>query len=379
MTLTILATSPSPDLYGSARMLIESVTGFRDAGWRVVVSVPHHGPLVGEVEALGVEVRTCMTPVLRKQDLSPVGMARLAWLTVRSIPAELRLLRAVRPDVLYANTSIQPLWLLLARLARVPVVCHIHEGESGASPLVRRALAVPLLLARSLVVNSGFSMGVFTKAVARLERRCTVIYNGVAGPSAVVPPREALDSVVRLLFVGRLSERKGVQDAVDAVVELDRRGIRAELDIVGSAFADGERMEADLRSRAASAGLSERVRLHGFDSVVWPHLAATDILLVPSRMDEPFGNTAVEGALAARPVVATATGGLPEATAGMGATTLVPPGDPVALAEAIVGVVHRWSELRSLALEDAARAADRYGLSRYRASIRDVVASAAQS
>ena len=134
MTLTILATNPNPDLYGASRMMLESVAGFREGGCHVTVSIPSRGPLVDAVEALGAEFRPCPTPVLRKGDLSPVGLARLAWRTVAAIPPGVRLLRSVSPDVLYANTIIEPLWLLLAGVRRVPVVCHVHEGESGAAP-----------------------------------------------------------------------------------------------------------------------------------------------------------------------------------------------------------------------------------------------------
>ena len=44
MTLTILATNPNPDLYGASRMMLESIRGFREAGWQVTVSIPTRGP-----------------------------------------------------------------------------------------------------------------------------------------------------------------------------------------------------------------------------------------------------------------------------------------------------------------------------------------------
>ena len=76
------------------------------------------------------------TPVLRKTYLTPRGLLRLFALTARSIPAEVRVLREVRPDVIYVNTITQPLWLVLGRCLRIPVVCHVHEGEASM-PRVR--------------------------------------------------------------------------------------------------------------------------------------------------------------------------------------------------------------------------------------------------
>ena len=373
MTLTILATNPNPDLYGASRMMLESIRGFREAGWQVAVSIPTRGPLVDAVEAEGARFLACPTPVLRKADATPLGLLRLGWRTLVSIPAGVRLLREVRPDVLYANTIIEPLWLVLARLLRIPVLCHVHEGESEASRLQRRVLALPLLLASSLMVNSRFSMRVLTDSIERLGRRGEVVYNGVAGPPSSTPPRPVPQPPVRLLFVGRLSERKGVQDAVDAVAELGALGVESQLDVVGSVFPGYEWVEDDLRARAATAGTAERVHLRGFTSDVWAHLAAADILLVPSRVDEPFGNTAVEGSLAGRPVVATSTSGLLEATDGMGAAVLVPPGDPRAIAVAVAELVGRWPAVREQALADAERARERYAPAAYRATVRRLV------
>ena len=89
------------------------------------------------------------------------------------------------------------------------------------------------------------------------------------------------------------------------------------------------------------------MQLLGFDPDIWPHLASADILIIPSRLDEPFGNVAVEGALAARPMVVSATSGLLEAAAGFTAVHSVPPGEPAAIADAIEHVADRWHEQRA--------------------------------
>jgi glycosyltransferase involved in cell wall biosynthesis len=378
MTLTILATNSNADLYGASRMMIESVRGFRAEGWRVMVTLPEHGPAVDAVEAVGASFRPCPMPALRKGDLNVVGLLRLAWRTVVNIPPGVRLIRKVDPDVIYVTTIIQPLWLVLAWLLRIPVLCHVHEGESSAAPILRKALYLPLLLVRRLVVNSRFSLGVLTEAVPRLSARSEVVYNGVAGPPAVTPPREHLDPPLRMLYVGRLSERKGVQDAVDAVAELSARGVVSELDIIGSVFPGYEWVDADLRERIAKHRLQHRVRLAGFVQDVWPHLAAADVLLVPSRVDEPFGNTAIEGLLAARPVVATRTSGLLEATEGNPAARLTEPGDPAALAESITEIVADWSGVRERAVAGAAAAAERFSTATYRAELCRLVRATAR-
>ena len=240
-------------------------------------------------------------------------------MTARSIPAEVRVLREVRPDVIYVNTMTQPLWLVLGRCLRIPVVCHVHEGEASMPRALRRLLGLPLFLAQRLILNSRFSMSVLTDALPSVAARCDVVLNGVAGPPAVVPPRPTIDGAVRLLYIGRLSERKGTGDAIEAVRLLRARGTPAHLDILGAIYPGNESVEADLRSQVDDGDLADCVQFLGFEPDVWPRLAEADVLLVPSRTDESYGNAAVEGLLAARPVIVTRIRGLAEATEGYAA------------------------------------------------------------
>ena len=50
-------------------------------------------------------------------------------------------------------------------------------------------------------------------------------------------------------------------------------------------------------------------------------------MVVPSRVGEPFGNTAVEAALAGRPLIVSESSGLVEATHGLPGVHRVKPGD----------------------------------------------------
>jgi glycosyltransferase involved in cell wall biosynthesis len=364
---------PSADLYGSDRVLLETVSSFVDAGWRVLVTIPADGPLVPLLRERGAVVVLSPTPVLRKSYLSPRGLVTLAVLAARALWSNSRLISQHKPALLLVNTITIPLWLLVGRLRGLRVVCHVHEAEGSASIWLRRALALPLLLAHLLVVNSRFSEGVLTSAFRGLGRRTTVVYNGVPGPAHRVPPRPVLTPPVRVLYVGRLSHRKGVDVVVDAVGVLADRGVQAVLDVVGAVFPGYEWYEAELRQRAQDLGLVDAVRYRGFVPEIWDTVAESDVMVVPSRGDEPFGNTVVEGILAARPVIASASSGLLEAASGYQAARTVPPGDPVALANEIERVIQNWDVLRDAVLQDAERAEEKHGPRRYRSEILSAV------
>jgi glycosyltransferase involved in cell wall biosynthesis len=369
MSGTVLVAHPSPDLYGSDKMLLESIDAIVEHGHRAVVTLPESGPLVPMIEERGAEVRHCRTPVLRRAYLSPKGIVSLAGDAIASARPGMALFKEFRPDVLYLSTLTAPEWLALAKAARVPSLCHVHEAESAPSRPIRTALASPLLLADRLVVNSRFSEKVLTDVIGRLARRSTVVYNGVVGPPDPVAPRATIDGAVRLLFVGRLSERKGILDALDTVAVLQRRGRAAVLDVAGSIYPGYEHVEEEMAARIAALDDPGAVRLHGYVDGIWPLLADADIMLVPSRGDEPFGNTAVEGTLAQRPVIASASSGLLEAVSGARAARSVPPGRPESFADAIEELVDDWAEVRDLAISDASRAEERYSPARYRSEI----------
>ncbi|MEU8342979.1 hypothetical protein SAMN05443665_1014136 [Actinomadura meyerae] len=361
---TVVLAHPSPDLYGSDRMLIESVRSLA-SHWRVIVTLPADGPLSEALRDAGAEIVVLPVPVLRKAYMSPLGLVRLAAAALRALPAARRLLRRERAAALYVNTVTIPVWLLAGRLARVPSLCHVHEAEDGVPGPVRAALSAPLRLARSVVVNSRASAA----ALGRAGRRAEIIYNGVEEPPEVVPPRAEPGPPARIALVGRLSPRKGSDVAVKAVRILRERGYDTTLTLIGSVFPGYEWFEDELRDLAGDDG---RVEFAGFRPSVWNSFAEADIAIVPSRV-EPFGNVAVEAMLAGRPVVASATQGLVEIVTDGDNGISVPPDDPAALADGIARLLDDWNGALVMAKRARADAARRFGKDRYHRELREAV------
>lgn len=133
----------------------------------------------------------------------------------------------------------------------------------------------------------------------------------------------------RLLFVGKLTEQKGLHHLLHAMA---RMKTSAMLDVVGAGRVDDEH----LRELAAGLGLSERI--------TWlPLLSQQDLAeryrgaavhVVPA-VEEGLGMTAVEALLTETPVIAFDSGGLPDIVVPEKTGLLVPPGDPAALAAAL--------------------------------------------
>lgn len=364
----VLVAHPSSDVYGSDLQLVESIHGLVEQGWAVTVTLPADGPLTGPLRDAGAEVVWLPVPVLRKSLLRPRGLLTLVGDTLRWLRPARRLLRDRRPDVVYVNTVTVPSWLALAAALRVPALVHVHEAESDLPRWQRFVLNAPLLLARRVVVNSHAARDTLLDAVGGLTARTRVVHNGIAGPPAEPRPVEPGDGPATLVLVGRLAPRKGSDVAVEATALLRQRGLDVRLELHGSVFPGYEWFEEELRERASRPDLAGHVELAGYTSPTWPVLARADVVLVPSRA-EPFGNVAVEGQLALRPVVASAVQGLREIVLDGETGRSVPPGDPAALADAVQALLEDRAAAAALAAAGRDRAVARFGVDRYRRAL----------
>lgn len=372
---TVLIAHPGAELYGSDRVMLETLAGLVERRWRVVLAVPVDGPLLPAARDLGAETVVLGVPVLRKALLRPLNLLRFLVGSVTSLRRTLRLVRRLRPDVVYVSTLTIPLWTLTARLLRVPALVHVHESERHAHHLLREAMAAPLLLADRVVANSHYTLESLTGVVPSLAGRSVVVHNGIAAPDAVHLPRAEITGPLRVLYIGRLSRRKGVDVVVDAVAALVREGVDTRLDLVGGVFPGAEGYEEELRRQVHDLDLTDQVRFHGFRTGIWNVLAETDVAVVPARLEESFGNTAIESVLAARPVVVSAIGGLPEAVEGFASAVAVEPDDAAELAHALRRIRFEWSDFRRSAVGLAPVAARRFAPSTYRTAIVDAIES----
>jgi glycosyltransferase involved in cell wall biosynthesis len=137
----------------------------------------------------------------------------------------------------------------------------------------------------------------------------------------------------RVLYVGQLTEIKGLPVLLAALSSLDPTVV---IDVAGTGP-----LEPRLREDIARRGLEPRVRFHG---VVPKHrisalMRAAVCVVVPSRYPEPFGLVGPEAMAAARPVIGSEIGGIPEWLDNGINGYLVQPNDPMDLARQINALV----------------------------------------
>ena len=123
-----------------------------------------------------------------------------------------------------------------------------------------------------------------------------------------------------LLFVGRLQALKGVDLALETLIEMRNRGENAMLAIIGGPSGpDGKIALNELHNRVSEAGVIGNVMFVAPQShqLLSSWMRAADVTLVPSRA-ESFGLVALESSACGTPVVASNVGGL---------KTLIEPGE----------------------------------------------------
>lgn len=105
----------------------------------------------------------------------------------------------------------------------------------------------------------------------------------------------------------------------------------------------------DVRQRVDDLGLAARVSMTGFRRDIPEIMAALDVLAVPSIRSEATSQVIPQALAVGTPVVASTVGGSPELIRDGETGRLVPPGDPTALAEAILDLLGDPPKARAMA------------------------------
>jgi glycosyltransferase involved in cell wall biosynthesis len=331
--------------------------------------VSHFLPLLRALVALGLDV-TVATRCMGKQHLIEATGARVEpfdfrrgainpWTDTSVVMALRRLIARHRPDAVHA-IAMKP--IALAALAAVSgtgtaTVMHLTGvGMAGITAsrrtslahasvmrLMRRRLAA--INVRLLIENPDDRARICADADIR-QTRVTLL--GGAGidpehfPEQAVPPVSDV-SPVRIAYVGRMVWSKGVDVLVEAHRLIRAGGTSVDLVLCGAPDPENPRSiaAASLTGWSAEAGVSWL----GFVADVRGVWADAHIAVVPSRGGEGLPRALLEAAGSGRPLIVTDVPGCRHFVRDGVEGLVVPPGDSLALAEAI-GQLARDPDLR---------------------------------
>jgi glycosyltransferase involved in cell wall biosynthesis len=213
-------------------------------------------------------------------------------------------------------------------------------------------------------------LAVYPARVVPVDRR-HVVYS--LPPSAAIPTDEQVAGVRRalgigdgplVLYVGKRSLGKGTSVFLKG---LDR--IRTAVPGVRFAFAGKGESALPSGDDLHTLGVLDHTRL-------FPLYRAADVVVSPSVWPEPLSRVLVEAMHFGRPVVATLTGGSPEAVEDGVTGLLVPKNDAAALADAIIGLLRDPTRRERMGAAARARLASLFSEDKIVASLLEAYAAA---
>ena len=284
---------------GAQQALLDLLPAFRECGWQVVVGMPGEGECFGRVRELGFEAVSIECGPYHSGWKSAADVARF----VRGTPKLARQIQgmAAGVDLVYVNGPRLLPAVARARL-EAPVLFHSHSYLPAGGVRLLAGYCLRGMKAR-VVANCRF-VGEQWRECAGL--RVTVVYNGVTGMLSA--PRGPGGLRYSVGCIGRIAPEKGQREFVAAAGRILRAVPECRFLIHGSALFSDARYEAEVRD--AARGLP--VEFRGWTSDVYAALAEMDLLLVPSATHEATTRVIPEAFAAGVPVVAFASGGIPE-------------------------------------------------------------------
>jgi len=335
-----------PPHVGGVESLFANLTrGLAEAGYPVTVLTLHLPGTATRETINGVTIVRVHTPQI----------ARRYLFMLLALPTALRY--AGWAEIIHTTTynAAIPAWIA-ARLRRKPSVLVVHEvfgPQWNDLPGLNPHLGYGFRAFEWLILHLPFTCYVCVSAFTRdrltqfmhVRRERTAVIHpaldytfwapGIHVPHDLPQHLGLPPDTFIALYAGRPGISKGVEFLIDAAPRI--RAALPESRLVLILARDPSDQYARLQQRIADRGLGEYVRV--LDSVsrdeLPRYLLGAGCVVVPS-LSEGFGYAAVEAASLGCPVVATSGHSVAEVVGE--SVTLVPPRDPIALADAIIAV-----------------------------------------
>lgn len=361
---------PPTRVGGVGRYIHQLATGFANLGYQVHVLTVSAGHATTDLEE-GVWVHRIDWDY--DAGVALVDGHRIPdriWRYASAMLAELHSI-AERRDILCVYA---PIWdcegIAVLRDKKFPLIVGLQttlhfwldsHPELKADGQFMAQFGAPMLALEAEILNGADALHSISAAIENeisksygldIASRTTVIPLGLDDFSerpCVDPKAPARGIDTRILFVGRLEVRKGIDVLLDAIPPILERFPNCQFDIVGNdsiPHEDGKTFRQEFASRQISADVKKRVLFHGevAEEELRGFYKACDIFVAPSRF-ESFGLIFVEAMMFGKPTIGCDVGGIPEVVAHESTGLLASPGSVVSLVACLDTLISR-PELR---------------------------------
>jgi glycosyltransferase involved in cell wall biosynthesis len=315
---------------GAGVSIVRALGELRRTGWTASGWFPGDGPLVDASKSVLDE---------RGLRARPIAFSVGGWRSEPGIVARLRRtpgylaefdrwLAARAPSVVHANSLLVLPEATIARRRGYPVLVQLHElprpGWKRHLTLRWAAAVADVLVGVSLPVSTMLQECAGGTPVL-------TIHNGVPD----VPPTHPPHDRVVVGTIGHVARTKGTDVFLEAARLALLRRPQLRFEHVGpSRIWSDAAFDDQVEALAGAPALREAVRMLGTQPS-GDAISNWNVFVLPSRQ-EAFPLSTLEAMAAGLPVIATAVGGIPEQLRHLETGILVPPEDPVSVAEWIV-------------------------------------------
>jgi glycosyltransferase involved in cell wall biosynthesis len=330
------------------------------------------GPLADKLRLVCEVLVRSLPPSIATTKKDTLGLGTL--LRVRDIAAAViytvRLAKFIKRsciDLVHTNSLKADIIAGIAgRLADRPVVWHVRDridSDYLPAPVVTLFRLLCRLIPQFVIANSCATLATLHLASKRpstsipsgidLSQRTAVVHDGL-DPAANVAEKSIKQRTPIIGLIGRICEWKGQHVFLDAAARVRQQFPSTHFRIIGAPLFGEQTYEARLHRQCSSLGLDDVVEFSGFRSDIPAVIADLEIVVHASITGEPFGQVIIEGMAAAKPVVATNGGGVPEIVVHDETGLLVPMGDAIAMADAICALLtnpHKAQEMGARGFE----------------------------
>ncbi len=376
MSIKILYLSPSSQLGGAERSLIDNIFALRQqlplAELSIIITAAH-GDLASELETLGVQVFLVPLPA----QISKLGdssfklqniIANLWQLLIAS--SELfkywrnlqQIINKINPDLIDSN-GFKTHLLVTSLNVSCPIIWRLRDFISSRS-LMKKLLALVKNKVALAIANSEATKDDWHSVFPQLPIK--VIYNVVDitrfTPLPDSKPTMSIDhaDLIKVGLVATYARWKGQEIFLQAIADLAQQQplliTKARFYIVGGAIYETDRSQysrSELIQLAQDLNIENWVEFIDFRTDIESIYNSLDIVVHASTKPEPFGRTIVEAMACEKAVIVANAGGAAELFTPNQDAIGVAPGNPQALAEAIRDLIA--SPEQRLAIGQAAR------------------------
>ena len=282
-------------------------------------------------------------------------------------------------DIIHIHNFSQFVPIIRADNSEAKIVLHLHC--EWVNRLDRPIIANRLSKADLVISCSDYVTNKIRTRFPEYASRCATVNNGVDADYFVPGDREGEEDAPQILFVGRISPEKGIHDLIDAFIKITEKYPSARLTIAGPNLVVSREFLFDLQHEPEVQALEpyyaidylehikSKIPAHLASQVIFtgslpqarllPYYQKADLVINPS-LSEAFGMSLVEAMATQTPVIATDIGGMPEIVDDGLTGLIVDPGNPQALASAMVEIIDNPHKARAMGKAGRIKVLQRY-------------------